>query len=212
MSRHIDGTPFAPTTLSRDLWSGRSVYLGPAVDDVLLDEALEIGGAEAQLARCQKYIVLAVEGETAWLWRDTAPSAEIIRVDGHKRMALVSGEKKKHSLDRRGYLRVFLGLRHPLANSGGWQYVHRLAMVPFLGRLPTSREVVEHRRRERVQGEPFHSVPSNLLKESLPASARRKAGTQLRVPAGAPEGGRFVPGYRLPAAAPTQGDQRGLWS
>lgn len=48
------------------------------------------------------------------------------------------------SEDSRGRRRVFLGIGHPLANSGGWQYLYRFRVAHDLGKLPPSDEHVHH--------------------------------------------------------------------
>jgi hypothetical protein len=189
VSRHPDGTVFVPSTISRELWPGRTV-----------------------VARGLPFIVLAVQGEVAWIWRTQDDRDTILRIDSASRVRLYSGEKKRLSLDRRGYVRVFLGLGHKLANTGGWQYAHRLAMVPILRRLPTTQEVVAYRNRHREKDGPLDCCPANLQKVTPSRAAELRAVGQRRKPPGAPDGGRFDTGYLIPAAPPTTDLQRALWS
>lgn len=51
--------------------------------------------------------------------------------------------------DRRGRAWIWLGLGHPLANSGGWQYLSRYLVMSDLGRVLRSDEHVHHRQSHR---------------------------------------------------------------
>lgn len=46
--------------------------------------------------------------------------------------------------DSRGYPRIYLGKGHPFANSAGWQYMHRYAVMTDLGRRLRADEHVHH--------------------------------------------------------------------
>jgi len=48
------------------------------------------------------------------------------------------------TVDKRNRRRVFLGTRHPYANSGGWQYLARFLVMDALRRRLGSREQVHH--------------------------------------------------------------------
>lgn len=49
-----------------------------------------------------------------------------------------------HWTDPSGCPCTYLGINHPLANSGGWQYDHRLAVATALGRSLRTDEHVHH--------------------------------------------------------------------
>lgn len=50
----------------------------------------------------------------------------------------------KETFDKRGYVRIWLGKGHYLANSAGWQYKHRFMMSVHLGRELRQDEHVHH--------------------------------------------------------------------
>lgn len=129
-------------------------------------------------------IVLATQGETAWVWLNA--ESMVWRIDGRwqKRIRLFSGELGKISKDERGYRRVTLGRGHALANSGGWQYAHRLAMVPSLGRLPTTREVAV-----RTRGEKGVASVDSIVLLPIGEASRRLARRSARQ-----KDGRFLAG------------------
>lgn len=52
-------------------------------------------------------------------------------------------------LDSRGRKRIYLGVSHPLANSGGWQYLSRYLVAKELGHALRSDEHVHHRNLDR---------------------------------------------------------------
>jgi len=56
----------------------------------------------------------------------------------------------------KGYERIHLCLKHPYANSGGWQYAHRLIVMRVLGRVLSTYEHVHH-----VDGD--HTATGNRL-------------------------------------------------
>lgn len=58
-------------------------------------------------------------------------------------------ESGERGSDVRGYRRVTLGKSHPLANSGGWQYRHRIIAAQSLGRALKANEHVHHREADR---------------------------------------------------------------
>jgi len=56
--------------------------------------------------------------------------------------------------DPRGYIRVYLGKGHPYANSGGWQWEHRLLEMERLGRPLPRWMHVHHCNRVRDDNRP----------------------------------------------------------
>lgn len=60
--------------------------------------------------------------------------------------------------DRRGRARIFLGKRHPYAQSSGQQWVYRLVVMLCLGRPLLGGEQVHH-----ADGDPANDRPSNLM-------------------------------------------------
>lgn len=60
--------------------------------------------------------------------------------------------KRGTGRDPRGYVRVYLGKGHPLANSGGWQWRHRLKAAESLGRRLLKCEQVHHKDSRLVDG------------------------------------------------------------
>ncbi len=70
------------------------------------------------------------------------------------------GETEKlgtRKADRRGYVTVRLGKGHPYANSAGWQYEHRLAIMEKIGRPLVRGERVFH-----LNGDRFDNRIENL--------------------------------------------------
>lgn len=68
----------------------------------------------------------------------------------------------------KGYVRVWLGRGHPFANSGGWQYAHRLAMMEKLGRRLEPFEHVHHKNGDKASADPerlqvLHAVDHGML-------------------------------------------------
>ena len=55
---------------------------------------------------------------------------------------------------RRGWVRVQLGKGHPYANSGGWQWEHRLVAMEQLGRVLRTDEHVHHKDLDRANNRP----------------------------------------------------------
>lgn len=183
MSRHKNGTPFRPTSFAREMWIGRKVQILARERKPALNQRREDG------------FVLAVQGEVAWLWIYDEPKGRIERVDSSRNLRLFSGEKPSESYDRRGYVRINLPSGHPYANTGGWQYAHRLAMAALLGRKPYRYESIGHR--DRL---PDTNEPDNLVKLSPAELSRVMSKPQRRVPSGVPEAGRWAPVPR-PCAA-----------
>jgi hypothetical protein len=61
----------------------------------------------------------------------------------------------------RCYRRIQLGVGHPFANSGGWQYVHRFIAMQKLGRRLSREEHCHHRRGDLVNGRKIDE-PENI--------------------------------------------------
>lgn len=194
LMRHRDGTLFRPTSFAREMWIGRHVRL----------EALHVKrepGEDEETAPPVDGFVLCVQGERAWLWIYGRPTGRIERVDSSRcDLRLFSGEKSSESYDRRGYVRINLPAGHPYANSGGWQYAHRLAMAALLGRLPYRHESIGHRDRK-----PATNDPENLFKTDPVELGKTMSKPQRRVPSGEPEGGRWTFGLREDTPSTVQG-------
>jgi hypothetical protein len=60
-----------------------------------------------------------------------------------------NGTNKTH-----GYVRVLVGTDHPMANSKGYAYEHRLVMVEKIGRMLAPGEVVHHIDRNGENNDP----------------------------------------------------------
>jgi len=55
-----------------------------------------------------------------------------------------------YAISKHGYKRVRVGVSHPMADSKGYTYEHRLVMVGFLGRPLEESEVVHHKNGDRT--------------------------------------------------------------
>lgn len=181
--RHKNGTPFRPASFSREMWIGRHVGLvAPGEDEHIRSDGF----------------VMAVQGETAWLW--IGDPGRVERVDSNRNIRLFSGERPNESYDRRGYVRINLPAGHPYANSGGWQYAHRLAMAALLGRRPYRYESIGHRDRK-----PDTNRLDNLFKLSPAELGAIMSKPQRRVPGGVREAGRWSPGLIKETSQVAQG-------
>jgi hypothetical protein len=79
----------------------------------------------------------------------------------------------------RGYVLVWVGKDHPLADVRGYAYEHRLVAAEKEGRVLESEEHVHHKDEDRQ-----NNAPENLEALSLPAHflEHRTAGSKLRLP------------------------------
>jgi hypothetical protein len=66
---------------------------------------------------------------------------------GHRRTS--AGRAKK--ITPKGYVKIWLGVGHPLAHADGYAYEHRLVMAEWIGRALAPEEVVHHVREDDLQ-------------------------------------------------------------
>lgn len=56
----------------------------------------------------------------------------------------------KESLTVKGYIRVYVGHDHPMADGSGCCYKHRLVMSEYLGRILLPTEIVHHKNEDKT--------------------------------------------------------------
>lgn len=84
-----------------------------------------------------------VKGKLPKGWEVNLPLRAIMKVLAIE-SAADRGEFRLYGKHEDGYPRVALCRRHPFANSGGWQYLHRYLLMRSLGERLSSEEHAHH--------------------------------------------------------------------
>ena len=141
-----------------------------------LRQLLAAGHTQTHIATVLSVSKSAIERRIARLGLETARTGPRSG-SGHRDW------KNGRSLDKHGYVRVWVPL-HPQAAHSGYVYEHRIVMEIALGRYLNPKEVVNHR-----DGHPRHNWPANLevfasnadhLRSEL--TARTKATQRTSIP------------------------------
>lgn len=79
-----------------------------------------------------------------------------MRVDVTRGALIIAGRLYHFhpSLHSKGYATVQLGVGHPWANSGGWQYLHRILMFEEVGAHLDTHLHVHHRNGDKLATDP----------------------------------------------------------
>lgn len=114
--------------------------------------------------------------------RHRCPACKRVYVDN-----ATKGRQTPQRFEQGDYWAVYLGVGHPYANSGGWQYEHRLRVMEALGRRLRSDEHVDH-----VNSNKRDNRVENLRVVLAPDHGRRHRGVGFVVLAEWREGRGFV--------------------